>query len=78
MWDEPFEQLLRTHIPLLGPDDEFSADLSLRDFGLDSMGMVALLSGLEETYSVRFVDDALDVTNFATPATLWKTLTALR
>ncbi|MCP2342715.1 acyl carrier protein [Actinomadura rupiterrae] len=78
MWDEPFEQILRKHLPLLGPDEEFSADLGLHDFGLDSMGMVALLSGLEDAYGVRFVDDALDVANFATPATLWKTLAALR
>ncbi|GGK09019.1 hypothetical protein GCM10011583_46290 [Streptomyces camponoticapitis] len=78
MWDESFEQLLRKQIPLLEPNEELTAELSLRDFGLDSMGMVSLLSSLEDTYGVRFVDDALDTENFATPGTLWKTLEAMR
>ncbi|RLL68244.1 acyl carrier protein [Streptomyces sp. Z26] len=78
MWDQAFEELLRKHLSLLEPEDEITADLSLRDFGLDSMGMVALLSGLEDAYNVRFVDDALNFENFATPATLWKTVSAMR
>ncbi|MFD3486307.1 MULTISPECIES: acyl carrier protein [unclassified Streptomyces] len=78
MWDESFEQLLRKQIPLLEPNEELTAELSLRDFGLDSMGMVSLLSSLEDEYGVRFVDDALNTDNFATPGTLWKTLDAMR
>ncbi|MFD0685011.1 acyl carrier protein [Actinomadura fibrosa] len=78
MWDESFEELLRKHLPLLEPRDPVTAELSLADFGLDSMGMVALLSSLEEAYGVRFLDDALDAGNFATPATLWSTLAAMR
>jgi acyl carrier protein len=78
MWDQSFEELLRKHLSLLEPEDEITADLSLRDFGLDSMGMVALLSSLEEAYSVRFVDDALNFENFATPSTLWDTVSAMR
>ncbi|MER7056973.1 MULTISPECIES: acyl carrier protein [unclassified Streptomyces] len=78
MWDDSFEKLLRKNLPLLESGDELTADLSLRDHGLDSMGMVAMLSSLESTYGVRFVDDALDLGNFATPETLWKTLSAMR
>ncbi len=78
MWDDTFEQLLRKHLSLMEPEDEFTAEMSLRDFGLDSMGMVALMSSLEEAYGVRFVDDALQVENFATPQTLWNTLAAMR
>lgn len=78
MWDESFGQLLRKHLPLLESGDELTASLSLRDFGLDSMGMVALLSSLEDMYGVRFVDDALNGENFATPETLWKALAAMR
>lgn len=78
MWDESFGQLLRKHLPLMESGDELTADLSLRDFGLDSMGMVSLLSSLEDAYGVRFVDDALNGDNFATPETLWKTLAAMR
>ncbi|MER6624957.1 MULTISPECIES: acyl carrier protein [unclassified Streptomyces] len=78
MWDDSFEEILRKNLPLLESGDEITADLSLRDHGLDSMGMVAILSSLESTYGVRFVDDALDLDNFATPETLWKTLSAMR
>ncbi|MGA4838249.1 acyl carrier protein [Streptomyces sp. G45] len=78
MWDESFENLVRKHLPLLESGDELTTDLSLGDHGLDSMGMVALLSSLESEYDVRFVDDALDLANFATPGTLWKTLSAMR
>ncbi|MEV8416179.1 phosphopantetheine-binding protein [Streptomyces niveus] len=78
MWDESFEQLLRKQIPLLEPDEELTAELSLRDCGLDSMGMVSLMSSMEDAYGVRFVDDALNMDNFATPGALWKTLDAMR
>ncbi|WP_063726787.1 acyl carrier protein [Streptomyces sp. RTd22] len=78
MWDESFGELLRKHLPLLESGDELTADLSLRDFGLDSMGMVSLLSSLEDMYGVRFVDDALNDDNFATPQTLWNALAAMR
>nr|WQM80017.1 acyl carrier protein [Streptomyces sp.] len=78
MWDESFGELLRKHLPLLESGDELTVDLSLRDFGLDSMGMVSLLSSLEDMYGVRFVDDALNDDNFATPETLWKALAAMR
>ncbi|MFD6040226.1 acyl carrier protein [Streptomyces koyangensis] len=78
MWDESFEQLIRKHVSLLEADDALTADTNLRDFGLDSMGVVELLSALERTYEVRFVDDALRIDNFATPGVLWDTLSAMR
>ncbi|GAB2593878.1 hypothetical protein Aab01nite_82310 [Paractinoplanes abujensis] len=78
MWDEPFEQLLRKHLSLMEADDVLAADTQLRDFGLDSLGVVELLSSLERTYDVRFVDDALHIDNFATPQVLWSTLSTMR
>jgi acyl carrier protein len=71
MWDQQFEELLRRHLPFLPDGDELSEDLVLRDFGLDSMGTVGLLSMLEKTYDVRFTDDSLNMDNFATPGLLW-------
>ncbi|MBB4689952.1 acyl carrier protein [Paractinoplanes abujensis] len=59
-------------------DDVLAADTQLRDFGLDSLGVVELLSSLERTYDVRFVDDALHIDNFATPQVLWSTLSTMR
>jgi acyl carrier protein len=78
MWDEPFEQLLRKHLSLMEAGDVLTADTQLRDFGLDSLGVVELLSSLERAYHVRFVDDALHIDNFATPQVLWSTLSTMR
>ncbi|GHB78515.1 hypothetical protein GCM10010377_80800 [Streptomyces viridiviolaceus] len=77
MWDDNFEELLRRHLPFLGPDEALGADAQLKDLGLDSLGTVELLAALESAYDVRFVDDALSVETFATPGTLWKTLGTL-
>jgi acyl carrier protein len=77
MWDEQFEALLRSHLPFLDADEELRGDLDLREFGLDSMGVVDLMLSLEETYDVHFVDDALSMNCFSTPAVLWDTLSRL-
>lgn len=77
MWDDRFESLLRERLPFLPDDGVLTADLGLRDFGLDSMGIVELLASLEATYDVRFVDDALNAENFATPAALWLTISGI-
>ena len=78
MWDEQFEQLLRTHLPLLPAGVALSADTDLRDFGLDSYGTVELLAELESTYRVRFANERLDLANFATPGVLWECLREVR
>ena len=78
VWDQQFEDLLRQRLPYLPVDQEFTADLDLRDFGLDSLGVVELLSSLESAYSIRLADDALDLANFATPGVLWETVSRQR
>jgi acyl carrier protein len=77
MWDERFEEFLRRHLPFLPADAVLDEDLSLGDFGLDSMGLVGLLADLEKGYDVRFVDDSLNMENFSTPGRLWLILSAL-
>ena len=77
MWDSQFEDLLRTYLPFLGPDEALEPDTGLRDLGLDSLSTVELLATLENQYDVRFVDEALSLETFATPATLWAALSAM-
>ncbi|MGW0969421.1 acyl carrier protein [Streptomyces sp. NPDC002516] len=77
-WDKKFEELLREYLPFLGAGEELEADTDLRLSGLDSLGAVELLSSLEGAYAVHFVDDVLSLDTFATPGTLWQTLTRLR
>lgn len=74
MWDERFEEIVRRHLPFLGPEEGLTEDAALRDLGLDSLGAVELLSALENSYGLRFVDDALTLETFATPRALWAVL----
>ena len=57
MWDERFEELLRRHLPYLAPDEALEPDLPLRDYGLDSLASVELLSALEKAYGARLDTD---------------------
>jgi nodulation protein F len=77
-WDGKFEGFLRQFLPFLNAGDSLTEHASLRDLGLDSMGTVELLAVLENGYRVRFRDEALTMTNFATPGVLWTTLSAIR
>lgn len=77
MWDQQFEDVLRRHLPFLPAGEGLAGDASLRDLGLDSLGTVELLAELESAYGVRFVDDALSLETFETPAVLWETLCEL-
>lgn len=78
MWNEQFEILIRQHLPFLPADEELLGDLDLREFGLDSLGVVDLLVSLESTYCIRFTDDILCMDTFATPAVLWEVLSRVR
>ncbi len=78
MWDKQFEALLRPRLPLLSSDDELTAETNLREFGLDSMAAVELLSALEADYSVQFDEEALVLDTFTTPQALWTALSAAR
>jgi len=77
MWDNQFEALLRRYLPFISADERLEEDSQLRQFGLDSLAIVELLSVLENTYDVRFEDDALTLETFETPGTLWRTLSAI-
>lgn len=78
MWDEQFELLLRKYLPFLPADAELGADLPLREFGLDSLGVVDLLIAVESDYDVRLTEDVLSLDTFATPAALWDVLSRIR
>jgi diaminopimelate decarboxylase len=43
MWDERFEVLVRKYLFFLAADEELRPGLDLREFGLDSLGVVDLL-----------------------------------
>jgi acyl carrier protein len=74
MWNDQFEVLLRSHLPFLSAAEELRPELDLREFGLDSMGVVDLLVSLESEFRVRMTDDLLSMDTFATPGVLWAAL----
>ena len=78
MWDSQFADLLRRELPFLSSEEPLDEDLPLREYGLDSLGTVELLSALEAAYQIRFSDEALTLETFRTPAVLWQALSAMR
>jgi acyl carrier protein len=74
MWDEQFERLLRSQLPFLEADEALAGDLNLREFGLDSLGVVDLLVSLEQAYGIRLLADDLTMDTFAEPSVLWAIL----
>ncbi|MCX5200084.1 phosphopantetheine-binding protein [Streptomyces sp. NBC_00237] len=77
MWDDQFEQLIRSFLPFLPPQEELTPDADLLDLGLDSLGTVQLLGTLEEVYQVRFLDSALTMDTFRTGRVLWDTVQSM-
>ncbi|MCX5414076.1 phosphopantetheine-binding protein [Streptomyces sp. NBC_00059] len=77
-WDKEFEGIIRSYLPFLSADEPLEEDAGLRDLGLDSMGTVELLAALENSYGVRFVDEALSMETFATPGVLWAKTSELK
>jgi acyl carrier protein len=78
MWDEQFEALLRSFLPFLPADEELRPELALREFGLDSLGVVDLLVSLESAYDIQLADDHLCMDTFSTPAVLWDALSEIQ
>jgi len=77
-WDAEFERLLRPYLDESIASAPLPGELDLRAAGLDSLGAVELLVGVEEAYGVHFSDDDLTFEMFATPAALWKAVAAVR
>jgi acyl carrier protein len=77
VWDEQFEKLLRTGLSLLPSGSAIPPDRPLIDLGLDSVGVVALVTGIEDTYDVTFGDEILDLELFSSASCLWRAVKRL-
>lgn len=71
LWPQEFESLLRSYLPQLSDQSPLTGDLSLRNSGLDSLGIVSLLLDLEQRFDVSIPDELLDATAFSTPRGVW-------
>jgi acyl carrier protein len=77
-WPPEFEAVLREHLPGLAADAQLACHLRLADYGLNSLGVVSLLVGLEDEFGVLFPDELLAAATFETPGALWKVLQEVR
>lgn len=65
-----FLEILIAHLPYaLG--DRIAEDDDLAALGLDSMGVVQLVTDLEETFGFELPDELLTEDTFATAGSLW-------
>jgi acyl carrier protein len=76
-WPAGFDTALRTHLPLLEPDQPITEDLDLAASGLDSLATVSLLLELEDSFGVMIPDEAVTGTTFRTVGSLWLVMAAL-
>lgn len=77
-WDKAYEEILLDLLPRLAAKGPLRADSSLKAAGLDSLAMVETLVRVEQTYHIAIPDSELVADTFATPATLWRVVSALR
>jgi diaminopimelate decarboxylase len=77
-WDPTYSALLKEALPRLAAQGELKPDTSLKAAGLDSLAMVEVLVRVEETYGIAVPDSELMADTFATPASLWRVVSALR
>jgi acyl carrier protein len=76
-WDPVFETVLRSFLPRLPADLVLDPDLPLPAYGMDSIGMVAVIASLEAEYDVVFPDHALVPDTFGTTGSVWAVVSDL-
>jgi acyl carrier protein len=71
-----FRETLLAHLPYAVNEDFAAAD-DLSALGLNSMGLVRLLTDLEETFGLELPDELITEETFATAGSLWATVSEL-
>ncbi|MDI5964562.1 phosphopantetheine-binding protein [Streptomyces sp. SL13] len=71
-----FRKILLTHLPY-ADSDEFSAGDDLTALGLNSMGIVSLLTDLEDTFGLELPDELITEETFGTVGSLWEVVGGL-
>lgn len=74
-WPESFGELLRANLPV-GTGD-IPPDTRLDDLGLDSLGTIRIITGIEDILDAGFPDELLRLSTFRTPLTLWHVVNGL-
>ena len=72
---DQYQDILRRHLPYAG-DTRLTETSVLADLGLDSLGVVRLLSELEDTFDTELADEVLNAATFRTAGSLWHAFSA--
>jgi acyl carrier protein len=73
-WPNAFVDTLRAHVPLLRADTPLDPDVTLADYGLNSLKMVSLLIALEDQFLITVPDELLADNAFENARILWSTI----
>lgn len=76
-WDSRFEALVRAAARRFPADADLAPDTAMLDWGLDSLGIVGLLAGIEAAYGAALPDEVLSYDTLSTPGALWQVVSAL-
>jgi hypothetical protein len=75
-WNAKFENVLRQGLPGLGRDKQPAADVPMDAYGLDSMALIGIVSGLEKTFGVSLAGQVVVPVHTLTAGQLWGILSA--
>lgn len=75
--DDRLEACIRTQARRLADDAVIDPSVPLVDIGIDSLGTIQLLVDVEQRFDIVFPDEMLTPEVFATPASLWETISQL-
>lgn len=64
--------IIKEHVGIEGDTDNIGVDDELADWGLNSTGILKLISGIEEKFGFVFEDEDFDSRNFQTIASIIK------
>jgi len=76
-WPPDFENLIRTHCRFLSDDTPIDGDVLLTAMGADSLQIVELIVGIEDTFDLILPQSVLTPEVFATPAAIWRAVSVL-
>jgi acyl carrier protein len=72
-----FEDVVLSHLPEVTDRGAFDTQTPLGSLGLDSMGMIALMAGLESAFDFTFPEEDVTTEAFYNTDSLWSVVSRL-
>ncbi|MET8447913.1 acyl carrier protein [Streptomyces sp. NPDC005209] len=75
-WNATFEAVLRRGLPGLAQDKTPAADEPLETYGLDSLALIGIVSGLEAAFDISLAGEVVVPVHSLTAGQLWGIVSA--